>query len=164
MFISRPYLCLHSWHSLRTNLEYVNPCNSILNFGGSLSSFIFFIRFCLYCRTRKMLREDWINILDKKINITTFGLRWEYLYIVISFDINDLYIACADPDIQKRSGPFVCRSSSTSSLSSYFKGAIQRLNFASFDVILENSVEERRGPDQLDTPPVDPPMHIFQLV
>ena len=33
--------------------------------------YFFYIRFCLYCRTRKMLQEDWITFLDKKINIIT---------------------------------------------------------------------------------------------
>ena len=53
-------------------------------------------------------------------------------------------------NIQKRRVHFIWRT--TSSLSLYFKGAVQRI-FSSFDVILKYNVEDRRGPEQFDPSP-----------
>ena len=109
--------------------------------------------FCLYCRTRKMFREDWLNtsFLYKEMSKTTiiFDTNGN---IYCAFIRNPWFLHCLrGSKHSEKDGPVIC--GSISSLSSYFKGATPRLNVSSFGVILKYYVEERRGPDQLEPSP-----------
>ena len=85
-FVPPPTTCCHWATPLRKNLEYVNPCNIILYFGGSLSWFILlFLTFDFVYIVGRERREDWINILDKKINITTIIWITEGISIILWF-------------------------------------------------------------------------------